>query len=207
MHAPQRMHFSVSIMCGTFFSPVIASLGQTFLHFPHAVHFSSSILYVMRSLQTPAGHLLSLIWALYSSVKYLIVLSTGFGAVWPSAHREASDTTQLSSSRSSISPSFPSPRVIASTSSYILRVPSRHVVHFPQLSSFRKFRKYLAVSTIQVLSSMTIMPPEPIIEPTSVSLSKSTCMSINDSGIHPPEGPPVWIALNFPSPGIPPPIS
>ena len=34
--------------------------------------------------------------------------------------------------------------------------------------------KYLATSTMQVSSSMTIMPPEPIIEPASVSSSKST---------------------------------
>src|SRR3990170_3875523 len=84
-------------------------------------------------------------------------------------------------------------------------VPSRQEVHFPQDSSFKKFMKYFATSTIQVDSSITIIPPEPIIEPTSVSRSKSTGRSISDSGMHPPEGPPVWTALNFFFPGIPPP--
>ncbi|MBA7713043.1 hypothetical protein ES703_122041 [subsurface metagenome] len=63
------------------------------------------------------------------------------------------------------------------------------------------------MSTIQVSSSITIMPPEPIIEPTLVSSSKSIGRSRNFSGITPPEGPPVWTALNFFPPGIPPPIS
>ncbi len=67
--------------------------------------------------------------------------------------------------------------------------------------------KYLATSTMQLSSSMTIMPPEPIIEPIFVSSSKSTGMSRYFSGMQPPEGPPVWIALNFLPSGIPPPMS
>ena len=35
----------------------------------------------------------------------------------------------------------------------------------------RKFMKYLATSTMQVFSSMTIMPPEPMIEPAAARLS------------------------------------
>jgi len=54
---------------------------------------------------------------------------------------------------------------------------------------------------------MTIMPPEPIIDPTSVSLSKSTGRSSSLSGMQPPEGPPVWTALNLRPLGMPPPMS
>ncbi len=57
------------------------------------------------------------------------------------------------------------------TISYILCVPSRQETHLPQDSSCRKLRKYLATSTMQVLSSMTIMPPEPIMAPAAVRLS------------------------------------
>ncbi len=59
---------------------------------------------------------------------------------------------------------------------------------------------------MHVRSSMTIMPPDPIIEPTFESSSKSTGMSRCFSGMQPPEGPPVWIALNFRPFGMPPPI-
>ncbi len=61
----------------------------------------------------------------------------------------------------------------------------------PQDSSLRKPKKYLATSTMQVSSSMTIMPPEPIMEPTAVRASKSTGRSRCSSGMHPPDGPPV----------------
>ena len=49
---------------------------------------------------------------------------------------------------------------------------------------------------MQVSSSMTIMPPEPIMEPSCVSSSKSTGVSRCSAGMHPPEGPPVCTALN-----------
>ena len=60
---------------------------------------------------------------------------------------------------------------------------------------------------MQVFWSMTIRPPEPIMEPTRVSVSKSTGRSSSDSGRQPPEGPPVCTALNVLPPGMPPPIS
>ena len=56
-------------------------------------------------------------------------------------------------------------------------MPSRQGTHLPQDSSARKSRKYRATSTMQVSSSMTIMPPEPIIAPALASSSKSTAMS------------------------------
>ena len=60
---------------------------------------------------------------------------------------------------------------MSSRISYIRCVPLRQVKHFPHDSSLRKFMKYLATSTMQVSSSMTIMPPEPMIEPASARLS------------------------------------
>ena len=65
----------------------------------------------------------------------------------------------------------------------------------PQDSSRRKFRKYLATLTMQVSSFITIMPPEPIMEPSFVSSSKSTRASRCSAGMQPPEGPPVCTAL------------
>ena len=50
-------------------------------------------------------------------------------------------------------------------------VPSRQGAHFPHDSSAVKVRKNLARSTMQVAESSTIIPPEPIIEPASASLS------------------------------------
>ena len=60
---------------------------------------------------------------------------------------------------------------------------------------------------MQLSSSMTIMPPEPIIEPTFFSSSKSTGMPRYRAGMHPPLGPPVWTALNSLPSGTPPPMS
>ncbi len=77
----------------------------------------------------------------------------------------------------------------------------------PQLSSTVKSRKKRAISTMQLSSSMTIMPPEPIMEPIWVSESYSMGTSSRSVGMQPPEGPPVCTALNFLPPGMPPPIS
>ena len=67
--------------------------------------------------------------------------------------------------------------------------------------------KNLATSTIQDLSSITTSPPEPIIAPTFFSESKSSWISRLGVTRQPPDGPPIWTALNFPSPLMPPPIS
>ena len=50
-------------------------------------------------------------------------------------------------------------------------VPSRHGVHLPQDSDCVKLRKNFATSTMQVSSSMTTSPPEPIIAPAAMSES------------------------------------
>jgi len=60
---------------------------------------------------------------------------------------------------------------------------------------------------MQVSSSKTIMPPEPMIAPALVRASYSVGVLRCSAGRHPPEGPPIWTALNFLCSGIPPPMS
>src|SRR3989304_3509622 len=125
--------------------------------------------------------------ASYSSLKYRNVQRNGLGAVLPKAHSEASLATSDSCSKSSMSPSFPFPLVILVRILSICLMPSRHGTHLPHDSSVRKLRKYLATSTIQVSSSITIIPPDPIIDPALVSSSKPTGKSNRSSGRHPPD--------------------
>ena len=56
-----------------------------------------------------------------------------------------------------------------SRSIHIWVVPTRQGVHLPHDSSRQKSWKYLATSTMQDVSSMMIMPPEPMNEPSSMS--------------------------------------
>ena len=49
------------------------------------------------------------------------------------------------------------------------RVPSRHGMHLPQLSRWMKSMKNFATSTMQLPSSITTRPPEPIMAPTFLS--------------------------------------
>ncbi len=101
----------------------------------------------------------------------------------------------------------PLPAVMRSSVSNILVLPMRQGGHLPQLSSQANFKKYLANSTMQVVSSATIIPPEPMTAPAARSESKSTGVSRYSSGKQPPRGPPVCTALSFLPAGIPPPIS
>ena len=87
-----------------------------------------------------------------------------------------------SSSRNSKSPSRPSRSEIRVKTSRSASLPSRQALHFPQDSSLVNWMKNLDTSTMQVSSSMTIIPPDPIMEPTSLRLSKSTGRSIRLSG-------------------------
>ena len=86
-------------------------------------------------------------------------------------------------------------------------VPSRQGTHLPQLSRWVKLMKNRATSTMQVSSSITTMPPEPIMAPILVRESKSMWRSRSFSDRQPPEGPPIWTALNFFPLGMPPPTS
>ncbi len=66
-----------------------------------------------------------------------------------------------------MSPSPPFPSVILVSTSSIALVPRRQGTHLPHDSSWTKFMKNLANSTMQVSSSQITIPPEPIIEPSS----------------------------------------
>ena len=68
-----------------------------------------------------------------------------------------------------MSPSTPRPETIRSRISSMRLVPSRHGTHLPHDSSCVKSRKKRATSTMQESSSMTIMPPLPIMEPAAAS--------------------------------------
>jgi hypothetical protein len=108
-------------------------------------------------------------WARYSSRKWRRVETTGFGAVCPRPHRLVLLSRSERCSRSSRSRRVASPRVILSSSPHICTVPARQGTHLPQDSSRQNSMKYLATSTMQDVSSITMRPPEPMIEPTLAS--------------------------------------
>ena len=121
--------------------------------------------------QTPAAQRFSRMWASYSARKWRMVESTGLGAVWPSPQREVSRMMRPSSSSFTMSPSSPFPVQMRSTISNMRRVPMRQGGHLPQDSSCTKSRKKRAMSTMQVSSSMTMRPPEPMMAPSSCRAS------------------------------------
>ncbi len=61
------------------------------------------------------------------------------------------------------------PSQILVSRSYICAVPARQGMHLPQDSVMQNSMKKRATLTMQEVSSMTIMPPEPMIEPTPMS--------------------------------------
>ena len=122
-------------------------------------------------LHTNASHFFSTMCRSYSDRKYRSVLSTGFDAVCPRPHMLVSLTTAASSSSSATWSNVPRPDAMSSRISHIRCVPFRQLKHLPQDSSLRNSMKYLATSTMHVRSSMTIMPPEPMIDPARLRLS------------------------------------
>src|SRR4051812_12831015 len=127
---------------------------------------SGSAAGVPTMLQTPAGQRLCRMCSRYSFLKYFSVLSTGFGAVCPRPHRLVSFTVSQSSISSSRSSMVPVPAQIRVRSVCICAVPARHGMHLPHDSVMQNSMKNRATLTMQDVSSMTIMPPEPIIAPT-----------------------------------------
>ena len=122
-------------------------------------------------LQTPAGQRLCTMCSMYSLRKYFSVLSTGLGAVWPSPHRLVSFTVEQRSSSSSRSSMVPVPSQMRVSSVNICAVPARQGMHLPHDSVMQNSMKKRATLTMQEVSSMTIMPPEPMIEPILSSAS------------------------------------
>src|SRR5699024_1948608 len=132
---PHLIQISGSILCTTLGSPIIAPTGQFFLHIPHALHLSESIVILANALHSPDGHFLSLTCAIYSFLKYFKVLNTGFGAVCPKPQTEAFLILNANFSNLYKSASSPFPSVILSNISNILLVPILQGVHLPQDSS------------------------------------------------------------------------
>ena len=64
-----------------------------------------------------------------------------------------------------MSPSLPLPSVMRVRISSIRLVPTRQKVHLPHDSRWVKSRKKRATSTMQVVSSRTTSPPEPMMAP------------------------------------------
>ena len=61
------------------------------------------------------------------------------------------------------------PPVTFESKSEICAVPTRQGTHLPQDSLMQNSMKYRATSTMQEVSSITIMPPDPMMEPTLAS--------------------------------------
>ncbi len=122
-------------------------------------------------LQEFAAQRLSTMCATYSWRKWRMVDRTGFAAVWPSPHSDPSLTALPSLSSRSMSSNSPSPSVIRRRMSYICLVPIRQGAHLPQDSSFTNSVKNRAISTMQIDSSITTRPPEPMIAPASLTES------------------------------------
>ena len=138
-------------------------------------------------MHTPAGHLLSTICSIYSSLKYFKVVITGLGAVLPKPQGNFFNVSLKLISKSISSSGLT--RVILLRILSIVFLPLR-VVHCRRILQI-KIPYNTGSSTIQVVSSITITPPEPIMDPILLKLSKSRDMSRYSAGIHPPEGPPV----------------
>ena len=149
------------------------------------LHLSLSINRIV--VYIPAGQCLSLIWAKYSSLKYFIVVITGFGADLPNPHNDVVFTVPHISRSSQI---FFFSISIADIFKYF-KNPSYAFsagVHLPHDSSAGKQDSILLPSTIQVFSSLLSCRRNPswtcfikrIENPPEIN---------NRSGMHPPEGP------------------
>src|SRR5208283_1274741 len=142
-----------------------------------------------------------------SSLKYLMLDSRGFIAVWPSPQREVSLTSTARSSMRSISPSLPFPAAIFISLSISTFVPNLHGGHLPQDSSEANSRTNFVALTMQFRSLITAIPPDPTIAPNLVISSYVTGTSRRCSGIKPPVDPPTCTAFNVLPFSRPPPTS
>src|SRR5437588_6691584 len=122
--------------------------------------------------------------SLNSSGKYLITDVSGFEAACPSPQIDASRIAWLNwSSNSRFQTGF-SIRIAA------FWVPTRHGVHWPQLSSSKKRIRFSAAPlTLSCWDRMTIAA-EPMKQPYFSSVPKSSGMLSIDAGRMPPDAPP-----------------
>ena len=120
---------------------------------------------------TPARQRLARMWSSNSCRKWRMVVSTGLGAVCPRPHSDMSRIMRPNSSRLSRSASVPWPSVKALRIFSALSCPTRQGTHLPQDSEWVNSTKNRATSTMQLSSSITTMPPEPMMEPSLASVS------------------------------------
>ena len=156
------------------------------------------------------GQALRSMWASTSGRKRSTTERTGPIAASPRAQRELPPMFFEIDSRSSGSPSRPSPCSIRSSTSSIQFVPSRQGVHWPQDSWLKNLARRAAARTMQVVSSITITAAEPSMEPALATVSKSILMSICSAVSIGAEAPPGMKALSVPAPvhaAAPPPAS
>src|SRR3954463_13386873 len=132
--------------------------------------------------QLPSG------W-LSSSGKYFSTLSSGLGAAWPSPQIEAS---RIASESSFNNASSHGPVAISLTA---FSVPTRHGVHWPQLSSSKKRIRLSATAFISSLSDRITTACDPTKQPYFSSVPKSSGRAALAAGRMPPEGPPGGEAL------------
>src|SRR6266576_1801643 len=122
--------------------------------------------------------------SLNSSGKYLITDVSGFEAAWPSPQIDASRIAWLNSSSSS---RFQTGRSINSAA---FCVPTRHGVHWPQLSSSKKRIRFSAAPFTLSCSDRMMIAAEPMKQPYFSSAPKSSGMSSIEAGRMPPDAPP-----------------
>ncbi len=108
----------------------------------------------------------------------------GLGAAWPRPQIEASAIVRHSSSSSAAS------HWSRSISLTAFSQPTRHGVHWPQLSSAKKRNRLSATALVSSWSDRITTACEPTRQPCSSSLPKSSGMSAIEAGRMPPEAPP-----------------
>ena len=122
--------------------------------------------------------------SLNSSGKYLITEDSGFDAAWPSPQIEASRIAWLnSSSNARFQTGF-------SISCAAFSVPTRHGVHWPQLSSSKNCIRFSAAARTLSFCDRITIAAEPMKQPYFSSVPKSSGMSSIDAGRMPPDAPP-----------------
>src|ERR1700733_4614512 len=119
-----------------------------------------------------------------SSEKYFKTQSAGFGAAWPRPQMDASSIACESSFNRGASHRF------CSINWRALTVPTRHGVHWPQDSSEKNFIRFRAVPDAVSRVENTTMAADPIKQPYSFNVSKSSGISALEAGRMPPDAPP-----------------
>src|ERR1700722_9751319 len=119
-----------------------------------------------------------------SSGKYLITDVSGFEAAWPRPQIDASRIAWLNSSSSSrFQTGF-------SISNAAFWVPTRHGVHWPQLSSSKNRIRFSAAPFTLSRSDRMMTAAEPMKQPYFSSVPKSSGILSIAAGRMPPEAPP-----------------